>query len=134
MSRNESCFLNTLCLIDTLQRNSNTEEECDNSCQRPFLGNLNRPIPINTRPITFYRCDNSLISVDFTDEFGNPNTSNIFRIENIDGNCITCRMLTPINRIERESNEEFELTSQTAVINLGCVCAIKCLPDTFVCL
>jgi Spore coat protein Z. len=134
MSRNESCFLNTLHLIDTLQKNSNHEEECDTSCQRPFLSNINRPIYINTRPITFYRCDNSQISIDFLDDFGNLNTSNIFRIENIDGNCITCRILTPITRIERESNEEYEATTQTAVINLGCVCAIKCLPDTFVCL
>lgn len=132
MSHNESCFLSTLRLIDTLQRNSNHEEECDNSCRRPFLGNLGRTICINTRPITFYRCDNSLISVDFTDEAGNTATSSVFRIECIEGNCVTCTILAPANILEVENGEEFKSTRQTAIINLECVCAIKCLPDTFV--
>ena len=132
MPNNESCFLGTLHLIDTLQKNSNHEEICDNSCRRPFLGNINKGVCINTRPITFYRCDNSLISVDFTNELGNTNTSSVFRIEHIDGNCVTCTILAPTNILELENSEEFRTTRQTAIINLDCVCAIKCLSDTFV--
>ena len=132
MPHNESCFLGTLRLIDTLQRTSNREEECDNSCNRPFLGNMSRTICINTRPITFYRCDNSLISVEFTEETGNNNRSSIFRIERVEGNCITCTILAPANILEIENGEDFRSTRQTAIINLDCVCAIKCLPDTFV--
>ena len=134
MSNNKSCFLSTLCLIDTLQKQSDHVEECDNSCRRPFLGNSCKTVCINTRPINFYRCDNTLISVEFTDESGNISTSNIFRIECIEGNCVTCTILTPVSRLDREEFEEFESAKQTAVINLECVCAIKCLPDTFVCL
>ena len=133
MSQNKSCFLNALHHIDILQKKSSNIES-SNNCDQPFLGNLNNSIRVNTRPITFYRCDNSLISVSYIDESGNTNKSSTFRIENINENCVTCRILAPLCKENSDQKEEYISTNRTTIINLDCICAIKCLSDTFICL
>ena len=140
----ESCFLGTLRLIDKLQRNSDRQEKCDSTCRKPFLGNPGSEVCLNTRPVTFYRCDNTLISVDFIDSCVGSGNSGVFRIERIDGNCVTCTILAKRrhrnagtdSELEAELDlvvcEEFVSTNQTAIISLDCVCALKCLEDTFI--
>ena len=58
-------------------------------------------------------------------------TSNVFRLEKLDGNCATCRVLAPN---DNASTTGFPYTAINSffTINLNCVCIIRCLDDTFV--
>lgn len=61
-----------------------------------------------------------------------PNTcSCVFRIEKLEDCCATFRVLAP-NPNATTCNSEFIATDSFFTIDLGCVCAIKCLNDTFV--
>ena len=55
---NTCVFSNILNLINTLQKNSLCNESIDNTCSKPFLGNGLTQECSNTRPVTFYGCDN----------------------------------------------------------------------------
>lgn len=132
---NKSCCLGKILkLIEKLQRASDYCEEIDNSCLRPYLG---APISVecyNTRPITFYRCDNTLLTVDYTTTINGTvvsGTSNIFRIERVENCCAVCSILIP-NPDTTAVNRPYITTNNTTTINLNCVCAIKCLGDTTV--
>ena len=133
-NENLCCFGKILKLIDKLQRNSQCQEFIDNSCSKPFLGN---PITIecfNTRPITFYGCNNNLITVDYTtvvDGDTLTGTSSIFRVEKVEGCCVLVNILIP-NPDTTQTTRPYISIDQTATINLDCVCAIKCLDDTIV--
>ena len=75
----------------------------------------------NTRPITLYLCNNNLLEIQY-DNNGEVATSNTFRVENINGSCVTVRLLDNTNGVITATNE-------TATININCIAAIKCLPD-----
>ena len=111
----------TLNFILTLQKNSCCDDGCcPDGCTRPFLGPVTTEICFNTRPITFYRCDNSLITLPYA----NGETS-IFRVESVKDNSVRVLLLA--------SNDDgtYTNTNTYATINLGCVCAIRCLADTY---
>jgi len=72
----------------------------------------------NTRPISLYLCNNSSLNILYS----NGETS-IFRVEKLDNNCLKVRLL--IN-----NNNVIEPTDEYAIINLGCISAIKCFNDT----
>lgn len=133
-SNNQCCFGKILKLIEKLQRSCECQEATDNSCLKPFLG---VPITVecyNTRPITFYGCDNNLINVDYEvtiDGVTSTGTSSIFRVERVEGCCCVVSILIA-NPNTSETNRPYITTNQTATINLDCVCAIKCLGDTIV--
>ena len=133
-SNSQCCFSKILKLIERLQRNSTVCDNIDNTCSRPFLG-----IPLNiecynTRPITFFNCNNELfevaysVVVDGTTLTGNSST---FRVEKVDGCCVVLTILIP-NPDGTATNRPYITTNQTVTINLNCVCAIKCLGDTIV--
>lgn len=134
MNESNCCFTKTLKLIDILQRSSEQEECFDNTCSRPFLG-VNIPsLCFNTRPVTFYGCNNNLITVNYdTTLNGVPisGTSSTFRVEKVDDGCVVVSILIP-NPNTTDTIRPFITTGNTATINLGCVCALKCLPDTIV--
>lgn len=134
MAENSCCFTKTLKLIDILQRSSEQDECFDNTCSRPFLG-LNMPsLCFNTRPVTFYGCNNNLITVNYTTVINGETltgTSSIFRIEKVDDGCVTVSILIP-NPDTADTIRPYITTRNTATINLGCVCALKCLADTIV--
>ena len=126
MNENGCCFSKTLKLIDILQRSSEQDECFDNSCSRPFLG--------VTRPVTFYGCNNNLITVSYSTVVNGETltgTSGTFRVEKIDDGCVTVSILIP-NPDTTDTLRPFINTRDTATINLGCVCALKCLADTIV--
>ena len=85
----------------------------------------------NTRPINFYNCvTGTLWSFPYT--LGTTNgTSSVFRLENLEGNCCTCRVLAP-NPDTTNNLETYVPTSTFFTINLDCVSAIRCLADTFI--
>ena len=113
---NNNHLLDILSLINNLQRNvilGNT----NNSCSKPFLGN-NTALIYNTRPVSFYLCNNSPLTITYA-----SGESSIFRIENIEGNCITVRIL------ESDENNNITSTNEFATISINCIAAIKCLND-----
>lgn len=57
--------------------------------------------------------------------------SSIFRIEKLDDCCATCRVLIP-NPEPTTTTELYLATDSFFTINLNCVCAIKCLNDSYV--
>ncbi len=114
-----SCILNA---IVVLQINASKIDCDDNSCTRPFLGESPVNICFNTRPITFYRCDNTLVSLPYTTDTGVEDTT-VFRIENVNGNSVKVRLLID------NGDGTYTNTNTFATINLGCICAIRCLQD-----
>ena len=83
----------TLNFILTLQKNSGCEQE--ESCTRPFLGPAINQICYNTRPVTLFRCCTAG-NWEFPYEInGTTGTSTVFRVENVEGNCATFRVLIP---------------------------------------
>ena len=129
MDKNRDCFNKILKLIDVLQRQTGETECIDPTCSRPFLGQGVNTICFNTRPVTFYGCDNNLISIEYTTD-GVTNTSSVFRVLRVDDDCTTVSLLAP-NPTPTEFTPYIN-TGQTAIINLDCVCAIKCLNDSIV--
>lgn len=128
------CFAKTLKLIDALQRCAE-EKECDDfTCSKPFLGVPTSKKCFNTRPVTFYGCNNNPITVNFTSTVNcaeTSGTSNVFRVEEVDDGCVLVLVLMP-NPDTSDCDRPFVSTGNTATINLGCVCVLKCLRDTFV--
>ncbi len=115
MDNTNNYLLDILKLINNLQKNA-TCGDINNSCTKPILGENNNVI-YNTRPVTFYLCNNNALTVSYTD-----GETNVFRVENIDGNCVTVRLL-----VASEGN--ITATNEFATINIGCIAAIQCLND-----
>lgn len=131
MQENNSCYIGKILkLIEKLQQTCECPEGFDNSCSRPFLGTPVNLECYNTRPVTFYGCNNNLITLDYTSDQGSG-TSSIFRVERVDGCCCTVSLLIP-NPDTTATNRPYITTDQNAIINLDCVCCLKCLPDTIV--
>lgn len=122
MGNNKNCLLDVIKLIDNLQKCSLKEDSLDNSCSRPFLGLGGNLSLFNTRPVTFYHGDNSLVSIDYFVN-GTQNTSSVFRIEDVKDNCVTVRLLST------NSDGTYGNTGETALININCICAMQCLSD-----
>ena len=120
---NQNCLAKILEVINVLQNNA--EDKCDinNSCTRPFLGDLPTVTCFNTRLITLYRCDNSLVTLPYTID-GAENTTTIFRVENVGNDAVLVRL------IQDNGDGTYTNTNTFATINLGCICAIRCIGDT----
>ncbi len=133
-NNNQCGFSKLLCLINELQRKSSCDNPIDNSCSKPFLGNIVNSECFNTRPVTFYGCDNSLITVDYTTTINGEEltgTSSVFRVEKVEGCCVLLSILIE-NPDTTATNRPYITINQTITLNLNCVCALKCLSDTFV--
>ena len=74
---NDNCLANILKVICVLQNNASDDCDINNSCTRPFLGEFPINQCFNTRLVTFYRCDNSLVTLPYTID-GTTNTTTIF--------------------------------------------------------
>ena len=119
----------TLNFILTLQKNSCCSDgTCPEGCTRPFLGPSTDTICYNTRPITLFTCCTGTNWTFPYEVNGTPGESTVFRIENVEGNCATFRVLIP-NTEEDETT--YTLSNSYFTIDLSCVLAIQCLPDTF---
>ena len=56
--------------------------------------------------------------------------STVFRVEKIEGNCATFRVLA--DNPDQTSLNPYVATNSFFTMNLNCVCALRCLNDTFV--
>ena len=129
MCDDKSCLTSILETILCLQNSK--DESCEVlGCDKPYLGPTPSLVCYNTRPINLYNCTTGYVWA-FPYTLGTVNgTSSIFRLENLEGNCCTCRVLAP--NPDTSSSEPYVLTSTFFTINLDCVSAIKCLPDVLV--
>lgn len=119
----------TLNYILTLQKNSCcNNDNCPNGCTRPFLGPSGITICYNTRPITLYTCCTGTLWTMPYETDGITSTSTVFRIENVEDDCATFRVLIP-NTIGDETT--YTLSNSFFTIDLSCVLAIQCLPDVY---
>ena len=112
------------------------KQDCDNNipsgCDKPFLGPIRTFECYNTRPITLYSCcDNTLWTMPYTLN-GTDGTSSVFRIENLDDNCATFRVLAPNPDTAEAGLFPYVATNDFFTINLRCIGVINCLEDTFV--
>ncbi|HIS38353.1 MAG TPA: hypothetical protein IAB45_02460 [Candidatus Onthousia faecavium] len=129
MCENKNCLTDILETILCLQ--TTKDNDCEiNGCDKPYLGPTPTLICYNTRPISFFNCiTGDAWSFPYT--LGTTTgTSSVFRLENLEGNCCTCRVLA--TNPDTSSNEPYVLTNTFFTINLGCVSAIRCLQDTFI--
>ena len=141
---NTNCIGDILKVILVLQQNA-SPESCLDSCDRPMLGGGTSCLVCNTRPVMLYTCsgngtpwsmptdkdNNSVCSNPGASEYSNQ-CSNIFRVEKLDGNCCTFRVLARNNEESCCNSIPYIATNSFFTMNLSCVCAIKCLSDTYV--
>lgn len=121
-----NCIAELLRKIILLQR-EDIECETHSGCDKPFLGPTCSYVCYNTRPIMLFNCcSGNQWSFPYTVD-GVENYSTVFRVESLDENCCTCRILY----LNTETNE-YVATNEFFTINLDCVGAVKCLTDTFV--
>lgn len=130
MNELDNCLARLLNVIKVLQNNAEKIECLDNTCTRPYLGLNIETICFNTRPITFYRCDNGLITLNYTSSTGEELTTSVFRVESVSDDSVGVLLLE--ETVDASGNITYINTNTYATINLDCVCAIRCLPDTIV--
>ena len=123
---NNNCLANILKAISVIQNNADDDCPTNNSCTKPFLGNIPTIPCYNTWLVSFYRCDNSLITLPYTLD-GVSSETTVFRVESVNDNSVTVLLLAD------DGSETYSINTNTyATINLNCVCAIRCIGDTTV--
>lgn len=141
MSNNNNCEQNGIAeilqVILILQQNASCPESCIDSCDKPVLGCCSTCCVCNTRPIMIYSCcasgANPLsmpISKDIVTCTDPSQCSSVFRIEKLENNAATFRVLAP--NTEDTGLFPYASTNSFFTINLDCVCSIRCLNDTCV--
>lgn len=121
-----NCIAEILKVINILQSEVCPGDSCLETCTRAFFG-PNSSVDFNTRPVTLYTCDNTPVTMPISNTPGETTTSNLFRVEKVDGCCATLRVLT-----FDSTTGLYTATNSFFTINTDCVCIIKCLGDTFV--
>lgn len=128
-NNNSSCCINdVLRVINVLQDRAECIDDIPNTCDRPFLGVISPSAsPVyNTRPVTLYRSNNELFEGNYTSGT-TTGTSSVFRVENVMDDAVTLRVLAP-----GATTGTYVSTDSFITINSSCVCAIRCLADTFI--
>ena len=122
-------------VIVVLQRNACPASSSD-SCDRPVLGGGTNCIVCNTRPLVLYTCGNtSPLSMPTTRTNVDCSTategcSSVFRVERVDESTCTCRVLA--ENTATGAVYPYVTTDSVFTLNLSCLCALRCLPDTYV--
>ena len=133
-----NCINEILSVIFVLQQNA-CPETCLDACDRPVLGGGPNCLICNTRPVMLYTCssngtpwsmptvkDNTVTCTGTT----SADCSTIFRVEKIEGNCCTFRVLA--DNPDPTSLNPYVATNSFFTMDCGCLCAIRCLSDTYV--
>ena len=136
-NENTNCITEILQVINVLQTNA-CPDNCLISCDRPALGGGSNCIVCNTRPIMLYTCcgNGTPWSMPTTRTNTDCNAtegagcSNVFRVEKINGNCATFRVLA--DNPDTTSVFPYVATDSIFTMDTNCLCAVRCLNDTFV--
>lgn len=130
-----NCIKDILCVILVLQQNA-CGDSCLDSCDRPMLGGGPNCLVCNTRPVMLYTCGSNgvawtmPITKDDTAECTAATCSPVFKVEKVEGNCATFRVLQP--NPDTTSTYPYVSTNSIFTMNLDCVCTIRCLSDTYI--
>ena len=134
-------------VILVLQQNASCPESILDSCDKPILGCCTTNCCVcNTRPVMLYTCSSNGVpwsmptckdsqitcSTPQGSECSSDRCSCVFRVEKLDGNCATFRVLADNPDPSCCNSTPFIATNSFFTMNLNCVCAIKCLSDTTV--
>lgn len=150
MNNTENCcgtnnsIADILKVILILQQNA-CPESCLDSCDRPMLGGGPNCLICNTRPVMLYTCCGNgtpwsmPVSKDLTTVCSNPQVnncsyecSNVFRVEKLDGNTATFRVLIQNPEESYCNSQPYLATNSFFTMDLSCCCVIRCLNDTYV--
>lgn len=133
------CIAEILTVICILQQNANCSDSCLDTCDRGFLGNSTTCLNCNTRPIMLYTCcgNGTPWNMPTTKEAVVCGTegvtcSSVFRVEKIDGNCATFRVLATNPDATEVATIPYVATNSFFTMNLECCCSLRCLNDTYV--
>ena len=134
-----NCINEILSVILVLQENA-CPDNCLDSCDRPMLGGGPSCLICNTRPVMLYTCGGNGVPWSMptsknvqTNCEGQPsgtNCSTVFRVEKIEGNCCTFRVLE--ENTDTSSLNPYVSTNSFFTMDCGCLCAIRCLNDCYV--
>jgi len=120
-------------VINILQKNAG---QCDSglldTCDKGFLGNCLTPVVFNTRPVVLYTCNNEpwVMPTSRTADCTAAVTSCVFRVEKLDDCTATLRVLVPTT--DPTTGTTYTATDAFFTVNLSCVGALRCLPDTYI--
>lgn len=132
MSEKENCCLaKTLKVIDVLQRNTECADNKDNGCTKPCLGGNTISSYFNTRPITLYTGMGCLFTANYINNDGASCTSSVFRVEKVEGCCVTL-MILKNNPNTSDQSHKYLATNSRIIVNLKCMCCLQCLKDIIV--
>ena len=128
---NCNCISDILKVIYLLQKNADQEEDCILSSDKPSLGQFSC-LYYNTRPVMLYTCscNGTAWSMPVSKDEGETTTSNVFRVEKVDGNCATFRVLVP--NTDEDADCPYLATNSFFTMDLDCCCALRCLNDTYI--
>ena len=127
-----SCISEILNVILVLQQNA-CPDNCLDSCDRPVLGGGPNCLICNTRPIQLFLCGANGVALTMPttkDPVTGGTTSSVFRVEKVDNNCCTCRVLE--DNPDSTSLNPYVATNSFFTVDLSRVCAIRCLSATYV--
>ena len=137
---NEGNCINEILNVILVLQNNACPDNCLDSCDRPVLGGGPNCLICNTRPVMLYTCCGNgaawsmPVDKDTITTCENGTTSEtcstVFRVEKVEGNCCTFRVLAP--NPDTTSLNPYVATNSFFTMNCGCVCAIKCLTDTYI--
>ena len=130
MDNFNNCLARILNVINVLQNNAEKLDCNDNSCTKPFLGINTTLLCFNTRPVMLYLCNNSPVTLNYTNTDGEELTTNVFRVESVTNDSVVVLLLE--ESTDTSGNTTYLSTNTYATINLDCICAIRCLPDVIV--
>ena len=132
MCCNDENDRNIAFILESIVRLQQRNNECGETptCTKPFLGPSIDIACLNTRPLNLYTCcNNTLWTIPYTLN-GEDGESSIFRIESIDDDCATFRVLAP--NTDPTATYPYLATNDFFTIKICCIGIIKCLEDTLV--
>ena len=130
-SENNSCCINDILrVINVLQDQAEKCDDIPNTCDRPFLGSIDtNNFVFNTRPVTLYTANNTLFEAPYNLN-ETAGTSTVFRVEKVTNSTATLRALAA--NPDTESTFPYVATNSFIIVNSSCICAIRCLEDTYI--
>ena len=134
-NNNNRCMAEILTVINILQQNAECSGDCClDTCDRGFLGCSATTFRCNTRPVMLYTCcgNGTPWAMPISKDPTVTTTSTVFRVEKIDGNCATFRVLAPNPDTTEAALTPYVTTNSFFTMSLDCLCVLRCLQDTFV--
>ena len=136
-NNNSSNSIADILRVILILQQSACPESCLDSCDRPMLGGGINCLICNTRPVMLYTCcgNGTPWSMPTTKDATTGDTvvtSPVFRVEKLDGDAATFRVLAENPDPTQVATEPYVATNSFFTMNLNCVCTLRCLQDTFV--